>query len=144
MNEFVTNIVGEMLPAAVVVVVDLVAVIVAVGVDFVSGIVKARRQGVATSSRGFRRSVTKLVNYLLLLFGMLTIDGIIVLTMLLSRMAGGWNVVMIPWLTSAAAVSLTFIEAKSISENVGTGNPLADLGHILGHLRNLKKLLNNF
>lgn len=143
MNEFIANIAGEMLPAAVVVIVDLVAVIVAVGVDFVSGIVKARRQGVATSSRGFRRSVTKLVNYLLLLFGMLTIDGIIVLTMLLSRMAGGWNVVMIPWLTSAAAVSLTLIEAKSISENVGTGNPLADLGNLIARLRHLKALLGN-
>lgn len=118
---------------------DMIAVIAATGIDFLSGIARARREGIKRTSRGFRRTVTKLGNYLLLMLGMLTVDGIIVLTSLLSRAGGGTGMVMIPLFTTVTSLSLTLIEAKSVSENAGSGNIFGDIMRIMRILSRFTK-----
>ena len=133
MQDFMVQLVRDLLPVGVIAAVDIAGVLVATVLDFVSGICRASRTGQRRTSRRFRRTVTKVLSYLLLLFGMLSVDGIIVLTMLLSN--AGNTMVIIPCFTTTTAICLTLIEAKSISENVGSGRLFDD---IMGLIKRVK------
>lgn len=79
-------------------------VLLAIAIDLVAGLRKARQSGELHTSYGFRRTVTKAVQYYGLLCFALMFD---ILSSLISPM---------PYVTMLASVFLVFIEAKSVFE----------------------------
>ncbi len=116
--------------------IEYVGVVLAVGADLISGLRKARREGQRCSSRGLRRSVSKLTSYFLLMFCLYVVDGMILAALTALRSLGRTDLpAPFPWLTSAGAISLALIELLSILEN----SP-----HRLPILNSLSLLLNLF
>ena len=54
--------------------ISYVAVLVAMGIDFVSGVIKARRAGYATRSRGYKMTCDKAVKYFLPMLCLTCVD----------------------------------------------------------------------
>lgn len=98
--------------------VDYVAVLVAVVIDLRSGTLKARRNGVPRTSGGYRRTVDKLSRYFITLMALTVIDAMLVVSAMLLRSTMGWSVPVFPLFTTLGAVCLTLIEAKSVMENL--------------------------
>lgn len=98
-------------------IVDYVAVLVAVLIDLRSGTLKARRQGVPRTSGGYRRTVDKASRYFITLLALSVIDSMVVMAALLLRSTMEWNVPVLPVFTTIGAICLTLIEAKSVVEN---------------------------
>ncbi len=128
-------------PALYLVAICFAVVIVAVIIDFISGVTRAKRCRQKTSSKGFRRTVTKLGSYMTLQMSMLVVDVIVIATLIAGRMEGGWTLPVLPWFSTLTALGLTIIEAKSVSENTGSGSlhrDIIDLSRrLLGRLLHL-------
>lgn len=86
--------------------VPYVVVFIAMGLDLIAGILKAKKLGEARTSIGLRRTVSKFKDY----FGMLLIASLI--DVLLSVV----DVYSLPYVTFACGLYLTFIEGLSIRE----------------------------
>ena len=97
--------------------VEYVGVALAVVADLVSGVRKARRDGSRCSSRGLRRSVSKLSSYYLLMFCLSVVDGMMLAALVALRSLGNNVPAPFPWLTSAGAIALALIVLISIVEN---------------------------
>ena len=115
--------------------VEYVGVTMAVVADLVSGIRKARSEGDPCTSRGLRRTVSKLTSYFLLMFCLSVVDGMMLVALVTLRSAGHDLPAPFPWLTTAGALAMAFIELLSILEN----SP-----HRLPILRSLSILLSLF
>lgn len=96
---------------------DFLLVILAVAVDLVSGCRASRRAGSRLSSSGFRRSVSKLTTYLLTLFALCLVDGLVIVSALCLRSDMGWAIPVFPFLSTVGAFCLCIIEVKSVIEN---------------------------
>lgn len=97
--------------------VEYLAVLLVVLADLVSGLRKARRDGIACTSGGLRRTVAKLSSYYLAVFCLTVVDGIIVSALFTLAEMGQPTIPAFPYLTTLGSLSLTLIEAKSIAEN---------------------------
>ncbi|MCC8036240.1 MAG: phage holin family protein [Rikenellaceae bacterium] len=108
-------------------------VLAAIIIDLMSGIYKARITGVTRTSFGFRRTVSKLIQYYSVMLFALMFDIIASL------------VVGLPYFTMLASAFLVFIEAKSVYEKAGdklrrnTAENLADLIKLLENRDDLVK-----
>ncbi len=85
--------------------ISYVAVLVAMGIDFVSGVIKARRAGYATRSRGYKMTCDKAVKYFLPMLCLTCID--VVSSIIFSA----------PFLTMIMATFNIFCEWKSVMES---------------------------
>lgn len=103
---------------AVTLAVEYGGVVASVIADFVSGVAKARRAGVARTSRGYRRTFDKLARYLTALAGLSVVDAVILAAVACVRGTGGPSVPLLPVMTSLGALGIVLIEAKSICERV--------------------------
>lgn len=81
-----------------------IVVLVAIIIDLIAGVHKAKRLGEATTSQGFKRTVNKLVQYY----------GLLSFAFLFDILAS--IVEPLPYFTALAALFLVFIEAKSVFE----------------------------
>lgn len=116
--------------------VEYVGVALAVMADLVSGVRKARREGQSCTSRGLRRSVSKLSSYYLLMFCLSVIDGMILTALVALRSVDCGVPSPFPWLTTAGAIALALIELISIVENSPHRLPLLrSLSLLIGLLR---------
>lgn len=95
-------------------------VFIAMVLDLISGILKAKKLGEASTSLGLRRTVNKFKDY----YGMLLVASLI--DILLSVV----EVYSLPYVTFACGIYLTFIEGLSIREK----------GEDKGHRQNNKDL----
>ncbi len=132
----------HLLPALVVLAVDYCGLLVAVVADLVAGISKARRKGVALTSKGFRASVDKFARYMLALLGMTAVDAVLI-AVALCLQAGGDCVdfTLLPAVTSAGAAAMSLIEVKSIFETEGEKNPVDEMAVML---RRVLDLVNKY
>ena len=96
---------------------EYLGVTLAVIADLASGLRKSRREGETCSSRGLRRTVSKLSSYYLLLLCLSVNDGMALVAIVSLQELGQVTVPPFPWLTSAGALSLALIEVISIVEN---------------------------
>lgn len=103
-------------------------VTMAVIIDLWSGLRNARRRGVRTSSRGLRRSVSKLGSYLTLLVLLSIVDTVAAAATIYFRSHGHAMFPPFPWLTSLGSLAQVIIEAKSVIENTANGDKLLSLG----------------
>lgn len=109
---------GLLLPLGVMAV-DYVGVTAAVVADLRSGLARARRQGVPLTSRGYRRTLTKLATYLRVLAGLSAVDGMLMASALCLRLTGGPEWPLLPVLTSLGSAGIALVEVKSMVENSG-------------------------
>lgn len=119
---------------------DYVGVIAAVAVDLRSGLRKSTRLGRRHTSRGYRRTVDKALRYLATLLSLTLVDLILVLTALCLRITAGWSLPALPWLTTAGALFMMLVEAKSVVENLHEGSDLAEAARSLSKLLADKRL----
>ncbi len=82
-----------------------VCVVIAVAVDFVTGVRKARKGGVATTSRGYKMTCDKAVKYFLPMLCLSCIDYLASIFL------------VAPFLTMSMAVFNIFCEWKSVMES---------------------------
>lgn len=108
--------------------IEYTAVITSVLIDLCSGMRKAHRNGIRRTSRGMRRTVSKLLSYLMLM-GMLSgIDSAIILSCIFLSHNGLPTPPPFLWLTSLGAAGHIAIETASILENLEQGHRLRALG----------------
>lgn len=119
---------------------DYVGVIAAVAVDLRSGLRKSTRLGRRHTSRGYRRTVDKALRYLATLLSLTLVDFILVLAALCLRITAGWSLPALPWLTTAGALFMMLVEAKSVVENLHEGSDLAEATRSLSKLLADKRL----
>lgn len=119
---------------------DYVGVIAAVAVDLRSGLRKSTRLGRRHTSRGYRRTVDKALRYLATLLSLTLVDFILVLAALCLRITAGWSLPALPWLTTAGALFMMLVEAKSVVENLHEGSDLAEAARSLSKLLADKRL----
>lgn len=87
-------------------------------IDLRSGIQKAKRLGLARTSKGFRMTIIKINQYLLLMMLLSLVDISKTLVGFLNIF--GWR--DMPWLTFLGAIVICLIELKSVWENTQRGN----------------------
>lgn len=119
MNNFVFSSVevSSLLWVALLLVFDFFSVMFATVVDLVSGLRKARRNGARTTSRGYRRTIDKLLRYFLTLIALTAVDALLILSMLSLRVTMGWSLPVFPLFATIGALAMTLIEVKSVMEN---------------------------
>ncbi len=99
----------------------LIVMACAIGLDLLTGVYKSKRQGIATTSEGFRRTIDKFISY-----------GVAVATscilVYVSQQKGGEAVKLISgFLNDGLVCFIIYIEVVSIFENLIAINPKAPL-----------------
>ena len=95
-------------------------VLFAVALDLAVALRKLHRESAPCTSRGLRRSVTKLSSYYAALLSLTIVDVMLVAATLGMEAVGGKGFFTpFPYLTTLGAVSMVMIELKSISETTG-------------------------
>lgn len=119
---------------------DYLAVIIAVLIDLRSGTLKAKREGIPRTSRGYRRTVEKLSRYLITLLALSAVDAMIVTAALLLKSTMDWAVPVFPLFTTVGAVALALIEGKSVMENSQRRRDFTDAASEVTTLLNHKEI----
>ena len=120
--------------------VDYLGVIVAVCVDLHSGLRKASRLGQPRTSRGYRRTVDKGLRYLATLLSLTLVDVIMSLSAMCLRSMTGWNIPVMPLLTTSGALFMMLVEAKSVVENLHSEADLREAARTLSRLLSDRRL----
>lgn len=137
MNEYLSDsTVRLIIGVTAILAVEYVCVLGAVLADLRSGILKARRNGVRRTSRGYRRTVEKLGRYYIMLMAMTFVDVMIIVASLYLKSVAGWNVPPFPWFSTIGAIGLSVIELKSICE---TSDEKGDYSELLKLLKRLMR-----
>lgn len=89
-----------------------IATLLLVLCDLWSGCRKARERGEYRSSRGLRKTVTKLTNYYNMLLALTVIDGLVTLVSMKCK----WDYEIFPFVTLVGVLFIAYIEIKSIFE----------------------------
>lgn len=103
--------------SALILIFDFVAIIVATICDLISGLRKSSRSGVKPSSRGFRRTVDKLMRYCLTLIALATVDLLVIALLISLCESMGWSLPVAPIFATIGAIAFSAIEIKSVIEN---------------------------
>lgn len=90
--------------------------VIAVILDLISGVKKAKACGEYRSSRKFRRTVDKLVKYLNMLAVLTCIDAIQIFSFYIIAAQSGKIFIMLPLFTGLGTIFACFVELKSIYE----------------------------
>lgn len=90
--------------------------VIAVILDLISGVKKAKARGEYRSSRKFRRTVDKLVKYLNMLAVLTCIDAIQIFSFYIINAQSGKIFIMLPLFTGLGTIFACFVELKSIYE----------------------------
>ena len=87
-----------------------------IGLDFWSGIRKAKKNNIVRSSYGFRRTVEKIKEYYNAMTALTIIDAMQVSVIWYLETYYQYSIPMFPFVTLLGAIGLSFIEIKSIYE----------------------------
>lgn len=91
-------------------------VLIFVALDLWSGVRKAKKRGEFRSSRGFRKTVEKIIKYYNMLLAVSVIDFLIILAAWELNFQISTNIPMLPVCSFIASIFIGFIELKSIYE----------------------------
>lgn len=94
----------------------LILPLVFIGLDFWSGIRKAKERGEAITSDGWKRTVNKVCKYYNAILAMTFIDFVQMLPMWYVDTYYDWTIPVFPFLTALAVIGVGAIEVKSILE----------------------------
>ncbi|MDE5806011.1 MAG: phage holin family protein, partial [Paramuribaculum sp.] len=109
--------IGMLSWVTIIVAVSFISVVLATLCDLASALRKARAEGRRLNSRGLRRTVDKLLRYLLTLMGLGIVDGLQILSVMALRVTMEWRLPVLPVVTVLGALAMCLIEVKSIMEN---------------------------
>lgn len=84
--------------------------------DLWSGLRKAKKNGVARSSYGFKRTVEKLGRYYNVMFALMVVDAMQLMCIWYINSFHGYNLIFFPFITLLGSIGLSLIELKSIYE----------------------------
>lgn len=91
-------------------------VLLAMMADLWSGVRKAKRVGIATSSYGYKRTIDKAVRYYNFLVALTIIDAMQMAAIWYLEQFYGYRLPFFPFITLLGAISIGLIEIKSIYE----------------------------
>lgn len=91
-------------------------VLLAMMADLWSGVRKAKRIGIATSSYGYKRTIDKAVRYYNFLVALTIIDAMQMAAIWYLEQFYGYRLPFFPFITLLGAISIGLIEIKSIYE----------------------------
>lgn len=112
-----------------------ILVIIAIIADLWSGIRKAKINGVARSSYGFRRTIDKIAKYYNVLLALTVVDAM--------QMSSVWyldtyynytKLPMFPFITLVGAIGICLIEIKSIYEKAEDKVRIENVGNLAGKI----------
>lgn len=109
-------------------------VLLIVWADFLSGITKAKKNGVVRSSYGFRRTIEKLSKYYNLLIALTVVDAMQVSAIWYMDEFYTITVPMFPFITLFGALGISLIEVKSIYEKAENKVKLLEVGDLAGKI----------
>ncbi|WP_185226108.1 phage holin family protein [Chryseobacterium indologenes] len=84
--------------------------------DLWSGVRKAKKNGVARSSYGFKRTVEKLGRYYNVMFALMIVDSMHMTCIWYLNEFHHYNLIFFPFITLLGSIGLSLIELKSIYE----------------------------
>ncbi len=113
----VNNLISSMLPQITSLAVVYMLCFVAIILDLISGIRKARKRGKTRSSYALRKTVDKVIRYYSMLLVITAIDIVQMTAVMQWDAATGHGIPAMPLLTFVGAIFVGFIELKSIYEN---------------------------
>jgi hypothetical protein len=93
-----------------------VLVFIAIMADLWSGVRKAKKNGVARTSYGFKRTVDKIARYYNVMLALTVVDAMQMVSLWYLEQFYGWKFPMFPFITLAGAIGICLIEIKSIYE----------------------------
>lgn len=114
--QFLTN--KEVISVVGIAILCCVVVFIAISMDLISGVRKARSQGVFRSSFGFRRTINKIIKYYSAIFMGGIIDLMIIVLFWHLNTHSGYNLPLIPIFTIVVSGGCIWVEYKSILETV--------------------------
>lgn len=94
----------------------LILPLVFIGLDFWSGIRKAKERGERITSDGWKRTINKICKYYNAVLAMTVIDLVQMLPLWYIDTYYDWNIPVFPFLTALGVIAVGAIEAKSIIE----------------------------
>ena len=106
-------------------------ILMAVLIDLVTGLNKAKKNGVIRSSYGYRRTVEKLVQYYSLIFALIVIDCMHIASIWYIDKFHGYNIIMFPFATLIGTLCIIMIEVKSIYEKAEDKQRFHEAGALL-------------
>lgn len=114
-----------------------VCVFIAVLADLWSGVRKAKQNGIARSSYGFKRTVDKVARYYNVLLALTVVDVLIMASILYLNQGEGYSLPLFPVFSLLGALGLCLIEVKSIYEKaedkVRIENVVTFAGQVIAH-----------
>lgn len=109
--------IDKLVAAAIITGAVLISPLIFIGLDFCAGTRKAKERKEDITSDGWQRTVNKISRYYNALFALLVIDAIQMCVFWYIDTYHGYNIPVLPFLTSAGAVFVGIIEVKSIYES---------------------------
>ena len=105
-----------------------------IGLDFCSGIRKAKKNNIVRSSYGFRRTVEKIKEYYNAMTALTIIDAMQVSVIWYLETYYQYSIPMFPFVTLLGAIGLSFIEIKSIYEKAEDKQRFHEAGALLSDI----------
>jgi len=91
-------------------------VLLAIAADLWSGVRKAKQNGIARSSYGFKRTIDKIAKYYNVLLALSVVDAMQMASVWYLEVYYSYHIIMFPFITFLGAVGICLIEIKSIYE----------------------------
>ncbi len=109
-------------------------VLFAILADLWSGVRKAKKNGIARSSYGFKRTVDKIARYYNVMLALTVIDFMQMSSIWYLEQFYGYHIIMFPFITLLGAIGIGLIEVKSIYEKAEDKVRLEDVTYLAGKI----------
>ena len=109
-------------------------VLLAILADLWSGVRKARQNGVARSSYGFKRTVDKVARYYNVMLALTVVDAMQMASLWYLEQYNDWHIPIFPFVTLAGAIGICLIEIKSIYEKAEDKVKIDGIGDLAGKI----------
>lgn len=121
-----------------------ILVLVAILADLWSGVRKAKQNGIARSSYGFKRTIDKIARYYNVLLALTVVDVMQMSSVWYLETYYQYHFPLFPFITLLGAIGIALIEIKSIYEKaedkVRIDNVAALAGQVISHRDNLSAI----
>ena len=119
--------------------------------DLWSGVRKAKKNGVARSSYGFKRTVEKLGRYYNVMFALMVVDSMHMTCIWYLNSFHGYNLIFFPFITLLGSIGLSLIELKSIYEKAEDKQRFHEAGALISaiakkrtDIEEIERLVNEY
>jgi hypothetical protein len=111
-----------------------ILVLVAIMADLWSGVRKAKQNGIARSSYGFKRTIDKIARYYNVLLALSVVDAMQMASIWYLEVYYGYKVPMFPVISLVGAIGICLIEIKSIYEKAEDKVRIENVGALAGQV----------